>query len=314
MTLYFRLCLSGLILPALQGVLCAQHIDHHNHVMRDSHGHVIGTQHHDVIHNVPHYPSSPITHVDQHQHIIRDSHGHQIGVQRHEVLHSGSHIVHPGTIVHPSHVVHPTTIVHPSHVVHPTIVHHPSWSHHLPSFQSYTGQYYEENGNEYYIPSSPLNSNTHVVAKPAVIEFGGYARYQDLSGRLETLSNELLVDLHYNYSHNPGFKETYRETYQLLEVAKFIHAADHNRDGAAMREKLAAMDPLFHHVQGDVKGWSRIHKKQVGTLGIATKIEMIEATLHHLMNDIGVPENPPVSSPNTSQPITVEQAPPPTLP
>lgn len=271
----------------------AQHIDHHNHVIRDSHGHVSGIQHHDVLHSGAHfptlvqpstiiYPSYHSTHVDHHNHVIRDSHGHVTGVQHHDVLHSGSHS---------------------------------GLSYQIPAFQSYIGRYYVDNGVEYYVPTAPPNSHVHVVAKPAVVEFGGFARYQDLSGRLETLANELLVDLHYNYQHNAGFSETYREAYQLLEVAKFIHAADHNRDGEAMREKLAAMDPLFHHIQNDVKGWSRVHRKQVGTLGVATKMEMIEATLHHLMNDIGVSETAASPSPSSAnQAVVIEQAPPPTLP
>jgi hypothetical protein len=269
----------------------AQHIDHHNHVIRDRHGHVVGVQHHDFLHYGWHFPtdihSSTIlrqpTHIDHHDHVIRDSYGHVVGVQHHNILHSGSH--------------------------------HPGWSYYVPTLPFYSGHYYVENGLEYYVPAIPQVSGVHRVAKPALVEFGGFARYQDLSGRLETLANELLVDLHHNYSHNPGFKETYREAYQLLEVAKFVHAADHRRDGAAMREKLGQMDPLFHHIQNDVKGWSRIHRKQVGTLGVATKMEMIEATLHHLMHDVGVPENA-TSAPQSagSQPLAIEQAPPPSLP
>lgn len=290
----FSICVAAYASSFLAGDLNAQHVHHHNHVIRDGHGHVTGVQHHDVIHGGAHYPtivhpstlvypSNPPAHVDHHDHVIQDSHGHVTRVQHHDVLHSGSH--------------------------------HPSWSYHLPTIPSYPGHYFVENGHEYYAPSLPQNSGGHLVAKPAIVEFGGFARYQDLSGRLETLSNELLVDLHYNYQHNAGFKETYREAYQLLDVAKFIHAADHNRDGSAMREKLGGMDPLFHHIQNDVKGWSRVHRKQVGSLGVLTKMEMIEATLHHLMNDIGVSENAAAPSPNSaSQAVAVEQAPPPTLP
>jgi hypothetical protein len=152
------------------------------------------------------------------------------------------------------------------------------------------------------------------MAKPVLVEFGSYARYQDLSGRLEILANEMLLDLHHNYQHNIGFEETYREAYQILDMAKFIHAADHTRDGAAMRDMLIKLDPLFHHVQNDVKGWSRVHHRQVGNLGIVTKMEMVDSVLHHLMNDVGVSEKDLAQSPSPStQPSGVEQAPPPTL-
>ena len=131
-----------------------------------------------------------------------------------------------------------------------------------------------------------------MVAKPVQIAFGGFTQVEDISGRLETLTNELLLDLHYNYPHNPGYAETYGEAYQLLQVAKYIHAAEHARDRAAIQSKLNGMDALFHHVQNDVRGWSRHHHRQVGQLGILSKMDMIESALHHLMNDVGVQQAP----------------------
>lgn len=62
------------------------------------------------------------------------------------------------------------------------------------------------------------------------VEFGSFSHVDDLASRLEELTNELCLDLHYNYSHNAGFRETYGEGYQLLAVAQFIHGAEHNND------------------------------------------------------------------------------------
>ncbi|QDT04443.1 hypothetical protein K227x_28340 [Rubripirellula lacrimiformis] len=251
-------------------------VEHHDHVIRDSHGHVQGIQHHDVIRDNARRISRPTIvapHIDHHDHVIRDSHGHVVRREHHDVVHNG-------------------------------------WSHVVPStIRGYNaGQYYVENNQYYY---QPQQSATHVVARPALLPFGGFSQYEDLSGRLETLVNELLLDLHYNYSHNHGFQETYAEGYQLLGVAKFIHEAEHNRDMQAMRSQLSGMDQLFHHIEDDVRGWSRHHHRQIGTLGIVAKTEMIEATLHHLMHDVGVSLDgqgveqapPPVQG--------VEQAPPP---
>jgi hypothetical protein len=139
------------------------------------------------------------------------------------------------------------------------------------------------------------------------VRFGGFSQYSDLSGRLETLINEILLDLHHNYAHNPGFAETYRECYQLLGIAKFIHAAEHNGDREAIRSRLAGTDQLFHHIEDDVRGWTRIHRRRYGTLGLEAKMELTEATLHHLMNDVGVSEsgNPQAAG------LRTEQAPPP---
>ena len=82
------------------GGIVQPHIDHHDHVIRDSHGHVRGIQHHDVIHGGTHgvVPSIGGAHIDHHDHIVRDRHGHVIGTQHHDVVHNDwSHIV-PNTI------------------------------------------------------------------------------------------------------------------------------------------------------------------------------------------------------------------------
>lgn len=257
------------------GGIVQPHIDHHDHVIRDSHGHVRGIQHHDVIHGGTHgvVPSIGGAHIDHHDHIVRDRHGHVIGTQHHDVVHN-------------------------------------DWSHIVPNtIHGYaTGQYYVRGGQYYY---SPQVSSQHVTARPVMLPFGGFTQYSDLSGRLETLVNEILLDLHYNYSHNRGFAETYREAYQLLGVAKFIHAAEHNNDREAMRSKLLGTDQLFHHIQDDVRGWTRIHHRQIGSLGIVSKMDLAEATLHHLMNDVGVSESAQAPQPGAAPAPRVEQAPPP---
>lgn len=256
------------------GGLVQPHIDHHDHVIRDSHGHIRGIQHHDVIHGGSHgvIPSNGGAHIDHHDHIVRDRHGHVIGREHHDVVHN-------------------------------------NWSHIVPNtIRGYsTGQYYVQGDNYYYAPPA----GQHVAARPAIVPFGGFTQYSDLSGRLETLVNEILLDMHHNYSHNPGFTETYREGYELLGVAKFIHAAEHNNDREAMRSKLLGTDRLFHHIQDDVRGWTRIHHRQIGTLGLISKIEIVESTLHHLMNDVGVSESGQAPPPNSAGGGGVEQAPPP---
>lgn len=118
--------------------------------------------------------------------------------------------------------------------------------------------------------------------------YGEFSHTEDIVSRLEYTSNELCVDLYYNYRHNPGFTETYPEAYRILQTAKFIHSAEHLNERDAIRSKLQGLDALFHHVEEDVRGWSRIHQRQVGTLGIIRKMEVVEELLHHLMHDSGV--------------------------
>jgi hypothetical protein len=150
------------------------------------------------------------------------------------------------------------------------------------------GSYYYRNGSYYYVPNTAGHGHTYA---PVPVEFGGFSHVDDLASRLETLANDFCVDLRYNYSHNPGFTDTYREAYQFLETARYIHAAEHQQDRQAIAERLNGADTLLHHVRNDVRGWTRHSHQTVGHAGIQSKLDSIEATLHHLMNDVGVGPN-----------------------
>ncbi|MCA9034821.1 MAG: hypothetical protein KDA91_06825 [Planctomycetaceae bacterium] len=199
-----------------------------------------------------------------------DQHGHS--VHGHSSIHAGSHYVIPqfGTMPH--------------------------------------GTYSVRNGIHLYYPQTASSQNLNVAPAPEQIAFGEFNHVDDLALRFETLMNELCLDLYYNYSHNPGFRETYAEAYSLLQTAKFIHNAEHHNDRDAIRSRLGGADQLFHHVEEDFRGWSRVHRRQIGTMGILTKMEMAEATLHHLMHDVGVA----AAGPGEQAPVPAgELAPPP---
>jgi hypothetical protein len=127
-----------------------------------------------------------------------------------------------------------------------------------------------------------------VVQQPVQLQFGGYARYEDLSGRLETEVNRLCLDMFYNYRHNPGFDQTYREAFALLEACRFVHSREHQGDRNAVRDQVVQMDQLMHHVQGVVLQWSRLHVRQVASGGVIEKCSAVEAILHHLCYDVGI--------------------------
>jgi hypothetical protein len=227
-------------------------------------------QHHHHHHH-DHY--TPGYHIDHHDHVIRDSHGHIIGRYHHDVVHSDSTYI-------------------------------------LPYTEHDHGTYYFHDGGYYYHPESS-SIEAHSM-QPVQVEFGGFAHVHELAARLETLSNEFCLDLHYNYSHNYGYPETYAEAYEILQIAKYIHEAEHAEDHQAIAERLGGLDALFHHVQDDVRQWSRHHRRQIGRLGIVSKMDMIESTIHHLMNDVGVA---PTGADGEQAPppdgIGNEQAPPP---
>jgi hypothetical protein len=199
-------------------------------------------------HRHDHY--TPGYHIDHHNHWIRDSHGHVIGRYHHDVVHPDSNYILP------------------------------HWG------DAHDGTYYQHEGVYYYHPHS--HSEEAQNTQPVQIEFGGFTHIDDLAARLDRLANELCLDLHYNYSHNPGFEETYAEAYQVLEAAEYIHAAEHQQDRQAIAERVGGLDRLFHHVQDDVRNWSRDNHRQVGQLSLPSRLDLMETTIHHLMHDVGV--------------------------
>ena len=153
----------------------------------------------------------------------------------------------------------------------------------IPSSHNSHGTYYTHSNTRYY---HDRHGGAH--GRPTAVQFGGYGHVDDLAARLETMTNEFCLDLHYNYQHNPGFAETYREAYEILELARYAHDEEHHGDRAEFARVMKEIDPLFHHVEEDVANWSRNHRRQFGRLGIIDKMQNMEAVIHHLMWDIGV--------------------------
>ena len=198
---------------------------------------------------------------------------------------------------------------------------HNDWNYVVPHYDAHhhRGSYYVQNQTHYYTPTPVIRVSSasfqsaqlppvQIVQEPVELQFGGYARFEDLSGRLETEVNRLCLDMFYNYQHNPGFAEAYREAYSLLESAKFVHAKEHQEDRDAIRHHVTQMDQLMHHVLEEIQPWSRRHARQIASGGVIEKSSAVEAVLHHLCYDVGVEPHgadEPAPAPNTDE----EQAP-----
>ncbi len=183
----------------------------------------------------------------------------------------------------------------------------------------HSGSFYVQGNAHYYTPTPIVRVNptsfqsahvhpTPVVQQPVQLQFGGFARIEDLAGRLETEANRLCLDMFYNYQHNPRFNEVYKEAYSLLESSRFVHAKQHQGDRDAIRHHVTQMDGLLHHVQGELRPWSRNNARQIGSGGIIEKSSAVEAILHHLCFDVGIEphgDDEPAPAPSVGE----EQAP-----
>jgi hypothetical protein len=171
----------------------------------------------------------------------------------------------------------------------------------VPSYYYYPRTYYFDSGIDYYVPRSYDIQRTYVIprtyvadpgavvaAKPVEVEAPGIAQVDDVAGHLLQLVNEFCLDLHFNYRHNLGFDETYRDAYELLNAAKFVPANENQGDRAEVTRRLDEMDGLLRRIQQQIRGWSRQHSRQIGQAGALTKLAAVEATLHRLLSDFGV--------------------------
>lgn len=205
-------------------------------------------------------------------------------------------------------------------VHHGTYFGHRDWNYVVPHHSTYAGAYYSTGDAHYYTPAQivPVGPPVQGIAvqpppvtalKPVELTFDGFSRYQDLAGRLDAAVNLLCLDMHYNYRHNPRFAQIYGEAYGVLQAAKFIHGKEHQGDQDTIRRRMTEVDRLFHHVQGEVAGWTREPVKPIGPETLQAKAAGVEAILHHLCFDVGVkPHEQPAE---VAPPPPVEEAPPP---
>ena len=142
-----------------------------------------------------------------------------------------------------------------------------------------------------------------IAPDPNSIHFGACEHVPYLTAKLEFLLNNLCLDLYYNYSHNQDFHATYTEAWSLLQTARTLRVSAHRLDPITAQKQLAGADALLNHVCDCVMPWTRIHRRQVGSGGMQTKMKMVEETLCCLMKDLGVAPTP-----------ALDQAPPPPTP
>ena len=182
------------------------------------------------------------------------------------------------------------------------------WRYVVPSHQHYhdAGTYYFHDGVHYYVPAAPPpgayagQPTAPITPQSVKLQYGGFKQTSDLAERLKFEANRFCLDMHYNYPHNRGFAQTYREAYQIKQTADNLGSTRLSHTN--IRQQATDLDELFHHVQEDIKPWTRRERRQIGEGGINNKAEVMESILHHLLYDVGAsPQHQPVE----------EQAPPP---
>jgi hypothetical protein len=160
------------------------------------------------------------------------------------------------------------------------------WPIAVPTYDRYYRGGYYPGGGYYATRTYVIDRVTRAAPRPSRTETGGDV--QQLSERLERLSNEVCLDMHHNYRHNPGFAETYRDAYKILDTARYIHDTGHQNNRDEIARRLIEAHDLFRQVQEEVGRWSRRPARQIGQGSALTKLGAVESALHQLITSVSM--------------------------
>ena len=138
--------------------------------------------------------------------------------------------------------------------------------------------------------NSWMESKTSVIKDVPItdLSFGTFSNTVELALRLKSDTNDLLLDMHFNYSHNPQFAETYRATYQLLKAAQTVHEAGLTNRRAEIKQSLEDLDGLAYRLQTDIRNWNCRSKYRCGIGSLNQKLSTVQWSVADLMHDAGV--------------------------
>ncbi len=129
------------------------------------------------------------------------------------------------------------------------------------------------------------------------VQFGGRSHLDALSADLKYRANAICWEMYRNYRTNPGYRETYREAYKMLQDAKHIYRLvyedeyhrHHHGQGDRIAAYLADIDSLFHHIEDDIARWrpDHVNPHHPGS-ELHRLTDQFKQTLEHLMEDYGV--------------------------
>ncbi len=130
--------------------------------------------------------------------------------------------------------------------------------------------------------------STPVPPTATGVPFGTFCNIELLTQQLEQAANDLLLDLHFNYSHNSQFAVTYREVYCILDAAQTVRtAAKSNRKGKIVRT-LKGLDSLAHRLESDIRNWTCKRSYRCGNGSHLEKLSTVQWVLADLMHDVGI--------------------------
>jgi hypothetical protein len=135
------------------------------------------------------------------------------------------------------------------------------------------------------------------LTRSSLGEFDEVSHVDDVSWQVRRRANAICWEIYRYQRHRHDFKSVYREAYEMLKTAEYVHDLIHNHGRRSrVRAEVQVLDQLFHHIEGDLALWANsdrqfhvsFHSPENGVRTLQKMMERLENTLHHLMQDIGI--------------------------
>lgn len=151
------------------------------------------------------------------------------------------------------------------------------------------------------------HDHDHGLRPAESYRFGAYSHVDQLANRVMRDANAVCWEMYRNYRYEPGYRQAYREAYEMLKTAEYIHElVHHGGRRSRVAHEIEELDKLFHEIEQGTSQWQRPRYRDYHGGGLDEKLEILETNLHHLMDDAGYkpnntlaprPENVPQSQP-----------------
>lgn len=123
--------------------------------------------------------------------------------------------------------------------------------------------------------------------------FGAYSHVDELALRVMKRANSVCWEMYRHYRYEPTFRQSYRDAYEMLKTAEYIHELVHHHGRRSrVAHEIEELDNLFHQLEQNVSHWQRdhdhyYHGSYTAHGGLNERMEELEQDLHHLMDDAG---------------------------
>ena len=144
-----------------------------------------------------------------------------------------------------------------------------------------------------------------------------YKQIGRLAHQVQDRANALCWEMYRHHRHHPNYRQTYRQAYEVLSTAKYVHELAHTFGRPdRIREQVDQMHDLMHDVGPAIRDWADEHHGNGPVYynpspydpwhgggfhggghfdggALKRKLDALANEVHHLMSAVGIERRPP---------------------